>query len=672
MTTFKARTLFLVFFLGAAFVAIIARLFVIQVIEGKAYAEQSQRQTRQRVLVLAKRGNILDRKGHILATSEESRLKLSVSALTEGANEPVGLSGGDHKGEFVSIKRMYPYGEMAGSVLGYTGKDGGGLGGVEFFFEHTLKGENGWTILNRDGKNNTYAKIGLPSKVPRNGNDVYLTIDIDMQKIVENTLQQAVTSLKACGGMCIIMEPSTGKILAMANEPSFNPNIPDRYPVSQRLNKCINYTYEPGSTFKTVTAACALQENIKRETDTLDGNRGIYEVFGEKIHDEKPYGRLSFSDAYKYSSNVCFAKVANDVGNERLYKYIKDFGFGAQSGVQLPGEEIGIVHPVEKWSGRTRVTMAMGQEISVTVLQMALLFASIANDGVLVEPRIVEKIVNSGSTIIDSARYKPVRRVISADVSKRLRTMMCGVVNGGTGVRAAVSGIAVGGKTGTSQKVDKLSGLYSDKKGWASFIGFLPAESPMLLGAVVIDEPANAEFGGAAAAPVFRKIMTQIISHPQLEYAEKILRQGALVDSGDVKKGRPIPDVCGMSAESAEHFLNSEQIPCELVGDKNGTIAFQTPKVGSLLDADKKMILYTYPAATDAKTHVDVAMPKCVDKDLRDAINALNLKGLVPYVQGAGTVRQQRPACGTLVRYADKCTLSCSFPEIAQNSTELH
>jgi cell division protein FtsI/penicillin-binding protein 2 len=673
MTTFKARTLFLVFFLGAAFAIIIARLFVIQVIQGKAYAEQSKKQTQQRVFVPAKRGNILDRKGYVLATSEESRVKLSISALTEGTDpEPAGLSAGAHKGEFVSIKRMYPYGEMAGAVLGYIGKDGGGLGGVEFFFERYLKGENGWTILNRDGKNNTYAKIGLPSKDPRNGSDVYLTIDIDIQKIVENTLQQAVTSLGACGGMCIIMEPSTGKILAMANEPSFNPNIADRYPVGQRLNKCVNYTFEPGSTFKAVTAACALQENIKKETDTLDGNHGFYEVFGEKIRDKKPYGRLSFSDAFKYSSNVCFAKVANDVGNERLYKYAKDFGFGAQTGIQLPGEEIGIVHPVEKWSGRTRVTMAIGQEISVTVLQMALLFASIANDGVLVEPRIVEKIINTGSTIIDSTRYRPVRRVISADIAKRLRAMMCGVVNGGTGVKAAISGISVGGKTGTSQKVDKLTGLYSDKKGWSSFIGFLPAESPMLLGAVIIDEPANSETGGAAAAPVFRKIMTQIISHPQLEYAEKILHQGASVDSGDAQKGRPIPDVCGMPAETAVHFLNAEQIPCEFVGEKNGTVAFQAPKAGSLLDMDKKMILYTCPAATDAKTHADVAMPRCIDKDLRDAINALNLKGLTPYVLGAGTVHKQQPASGTMVRYADKCTLSCSFANITQSSAELH
>lgn len=166
--------------------------------------------------------------------------------------------------------------------------------------------------------------------------------------------------------------------------------------------------------------------------------------------------------------------------------------------------------------------------------------------------------------------------------------------------------------------------------------------------------------------------MTQIISHPQLEYAERILRQCASRDSGDAKKGRPIPDVCGMPVETATHFLNAEQIPCELVGDKSGAVAFQVPKAGSLLDMDKKMILYSRLVATGATTHPDAAMPKCIDKDLRDAINALNLKGLMPYVQGAGIVRKQQPACGAMVKYADKCTLWCSFADLAQSQTGLH
>lgn len=665
MATFKTRAYFLFFFLAAAFAVIIARLFVIQVVEGSVYAAQSRKQTQQRTMVAAKRGDILDRKGRVLATSVGSRVKLNVSTLSERPEDAAAPE--ENRGEFVDIKRMYPYGEMAGEVLGYIGKDGGGLGGAEFEFDRFLKGENGWAILNRDGRNNTYAKIGLPSKTPENGNDVYLTIDIDIQKIAENALAQAVESLGACGGMCVVMEPSSGKILAMAGRPSFNPNVADRFPAAQRLNKCVNYTYEPGSTFKAVTAACALQENVLKETDTLDGNHGCYEVFNEKIHDEKPYGKLTFAEAFKYSSNVCFAKAANGIGNERLYNYTKDFGFGAQTGVQLPGEELGIVHPMEKWSGRTRVTMAIGQEISVTVLQMAMLYACIANDGVLVEPRIFEKITGKDMAVVSTSGYKPIRRVVSAQTAKRLRTMMCGVVTGGTGTKAAIAGTTVGGKTGTAQKIDKLTGAYSEKKGWSSFIGFLPAEDPMLLCAVVIDEPANAETGGAAAAPLFKKIMTQIISHPQLEYAERILHQGQPENPAQAKKGKPVPDVCGMQIESAVHFLGSEQIPSEIVGEKNGTIAFQMPKAGQILDADKKMVLYTCPNAGDAKIHSEVIVPKCVGKDLRDAVNALNLKGLTPFVIGAGTVWKQSPACGASARHADACTLSCSFEEIARN-----
>jgi len=667
MTAFKARALFLSLVMACVFGVIITRLFVVQVINNEFYAQQSKKQTQQRALVAAKRGAIFDRKGLVLATSVDSRLRLALPSA-DSAPTPDGSGLTDKKSMFINVKRLYPYGECAGAVLGYVGKDGAGLGGAEFYFDRFLKGEDGWTILSRDGKNNKYAKISLPSKEPRGGSDVFLTIDLDIQKIVENVLKQAVDNLKACGGMCIIMEPATGKILAMAGEPSFNPNLAVRYTMTQRLNKCINTTYEPGSTFKVLTAACALQENIMKENDTLDGNRGCYEVFDQKIRDKKPFGRLSFVEAFKYSSNVCFAKVANSIGNERLFTYMKDFGFGAQTGIQLPGEEIGIIRPIEKWSGRSRVTMAIGQEISVTLLQMSLLFATVANGGVLVEPRLFEKIVGAEGEITDSARYRPVRRVIAASVATRLKAMMCEVVNGGTGTKAAIKGIAVAGKTGTAQKIDKATGSYSDKRAWASFIGFLPADNPLLLGAVVIDEPANAEMGGAAAAPVFQKIMSQIISHPQLEYAEKILRQSpppAAPAAPDIRKSRDVPDICGMPVEKAVGFLTSEQFPFELIGDKKGKIAFQSPQAGATLDPDKKLTVYTcQPPMTD-KNSGFVMVPRCVGKDMRDAVNAMNLKGLTPYAVGAGIVRAQSPKAGALVKYAEQCTLSCSFGDYA-------
>jgi cell division protein FtsI/penicillin-binding protein 2 len=589
MSTFKARVFFLSVCMGLAFCAVLTRLFIVQVMERKHYAQESKKQAQERAMTPAKRGNIFDRKGQVLATSVESRVKLSLLFGDADTNRPGSKA---LRSASVPIRRMYPNGRCAGAVLGYVGKDGGGLGGAEYCFDRYLKGEDGWAILSRDGRNNKYAKISLPSKQPRNGSDVYLTLDLDIQKIVENNLEKAVEHLKACGAMCVVMEPSTGKVLAMAGTPSFNPNVPSQYSLGERINRCINSSYEPGSTFKVLTAACALQENVKKETDTLDGNHGSFEIFDEKIRDKQAFGRISFRDAFKYSSNVCFAKVANAIGSERLYNYTRDFGFGSATGIQLPGEEAGILHSIDRWSGRTRVTMAIGQEISATLLQMTLLFASVANGGILMEPRICEKIVNEGG-LVDSSKFKPVRRVVSADVAARLTSMMRDVVAEGTGKKAAINGISVAGKTGTAQKIDKATGAYSDKKALASFIGFLPAENPMLLCAVVIDEPANAEMGGAAAAPVFQKIMVQIISDPQLEYAEKMLHQGVAPKPGESVKNRDMPDVCGLSVVAAAEVLKKEKLPFEVVGDKTGAVAFQTPRPGSFVDSDSKITLFT-------------------------------------------------------------------------------
>ncbi|HUI93642.1 MAG TPA: penicillin-binding transpeptidase domain-containing protein [Chitinivibrionales bacterium] len=655
MPTFKARMLCIVLLLTLCAAGIVARLFYIQVLRNKEFAAESRKQAQQRVILVAKRGDLRDRRGRVLSTSVGSQLVLPAEMLG-----PQDLPA-DSARQRIALRRVYPFGDAAGAVLGYVGKDGSGLGGAEFFFDKQLRGENGWAIVMRDGRNRKYPTIDLPRKQPEPGADVYLTLDIDIQKIAENVVRQSVAALAAKGGMCIVMEPASGAILAMVNEPAFNPNMPARYALDARLNKCIGYTFEPGSTFKTVTAACALQEGVRKETDIIDGNQGVYEVYDEKIRDEKPYGRLTFSDALAYSSNVCFAKVANDIGNDRLYKYARDFGFGSQTGVQLPGEECGVVHPIEKWSGRTRVTMAIGQEVGVTLLQMSLLFAAIANGGVLVEPRIVGTVRAAGGTMLDSTAVKPVRRVVSREVAGRLTAILRTVVTKGTGVKAAIPGIAVAGKTGTAQKFDKEAGTYSNLLGWASFIGFAPAENPLLLCAVVIDEPQHGEMGGMAAAPAFQKIMSQIISHPQLEFAEKILGRPGADGAIEAEEGTPVPDLVGMPSEMAAAALKAENIPFEIVGGGKGKIAFQEPEGKNLLAPTRKLLLYTTVQDSAKPGRGDIAMPSCVGKDLREAVNAMNLKGLSPYVIGAGIVTRQGPIAGNLVHHAEACTLVCSF-----------
>ena len=601
MNQFRARFLFLCMLLALGAAAVTVRLFTVQVLRSSEYSARSRLQSQQRCIVPANRGSIYDRYGRILAASSQNEFSLA----------------GDPAADASLVKRIYPAGEAAGPLLGYIGRDGYGLGGVEFSYDRYLRGEDGWSIVQKDGRNQRYRKIGLPYKEPRAGNSVYLTIDAEIQKIVYNVLRQSVAALRARGGRCVVMDPATGKILAMANEPSFDPNFPGRYSLDQRQNTCISAIYEPGSTFKLITAAAALQDNIKKEQDVLDGNHGVYEINHETIRDHEPFGRLTFTQAMVFSSNVCFAKIATEVGAGRLFRYAQNFGFGMRCGVELPGEENGILHPVRTWSGRTLVTMGIGQEISVTLLQMMVAYAAVANNGVLVKPQIGEKIVAGDGTATALAAVKPVRRVLAEEAAHRLCAMLKTVVDSGTGKNAAIRDIAVAGKTGTAQKLDSAG--YSKTKSWASFIGFLPVGHPVLLCGVVIDEPASNLMGGTAAAPAFRKMMTEIISRPGLEYAEKILDNHAAPERGTMVKTGVVPATgAAVKTACAENALPN------------------APGGGCMI-------------------------PDCRGKDARDAVNLINLHGLVPFVVGAGTVQRQSPPAGTLTATAHPCTLICAF-----------
>lgn len=643
MNQFRARLIFISIFFILGGIAIITRLFIIQVLDSRRYVERSKDQTQQRLILTANRGNILDRNCSKLATSIETNLSLK--------SQMAGIKLGNGK---QPVKRVYPLGEIGGSVLGYIGADGYGLGGVEFIFDNYLRGEDGWIILQKDGRNHRYRKIGLPVKEPRKGYDVILTIDSKIQKIVHAALKKCVNALNAKGGMCVVMDPNTGKVFAMANEPSFNPNYVSRYPLDQRKNKCISYVYEPGSTFKLITAAAALQEKCFKEDDLLYGDNGVFKIYDQMIRDHTPFGYLSFSKALSYSSNVCFAKIASKIGNKTMFNYTRNFGFGTKTGIELPGEEEGIVHPVRSWSGRTLVTMAIGQEISSTLLQMVLPFAAVANGGILISPLIYEKIIDNKGNVIDSAECKVVRRVLSEQIAARLRIMLKDVVENGTGKNARIEGITVAGKTGTSQKVD--SGTYSQTRNWSSFIGFAPVENPLLLCGVVIDEPADGEMGGAAAAPLFRNILTQIISHPDLEFAQKILKNKP-IPLPDEKRHQRLPVLCGKTRREAENLLDSLNIKYEFSGNGNHVV-FHLPAEGNFIDKNVKLVLYTDKQKPE-NGHLRV--PNCIGKDLRDAINIISIEGFKPFAVGCGTVKKQTPVGGSVVRSTEICTLYCSF-----------
>jgi cell division protein FtsI/penicillin-binding protein 2 len=604
MNRFRIRLQFICLLFAFAGLAVAGRLFVVQVVQGPELAEQSRMQSQERCIVPARRGDIRDRCGRVLSANTQGDLSLTVDLLGAAAQ---GAS---------PVKRAYPLGAAAGPLTGCIGKDGYGLSGVEFTYDKYLRGEDGWIIVQRDGRNHRYRKIGLPSKEPRMGGTVYLTIDAEIQKIADDAVKESVASLHAHGGRCIVMDPATGRILAMVNEPSFDPNAPGDCSKLRLQNDCLSAIFEPGSTFKIVTASAALQEGVKKEDDIIDANNGVLIVCKEPIRDHEPYGKLTFAQALAYSSNICFAKIGMALGSQRLYRYATDFGFGARSGINLSGEERGILHPVSTWSGRTLATMAFGQEVSVTLMQMMAAYGAIANNGVLVKPQIVEKIVGDDGAVVEQTSVQPVRRVVSDETARRLCVLFKGVVDSGTGKKAAIGDIAVAGKTGTAQKLDGK--CYSKTRSWASFIGFMPSDHPVLLCGVVIDEPANNLMGGTAAAPVFKKIMTQILGRPDLDYAERLLKyqktQTAAAGNGTaVAAGRSVPDKKNVADDSAT-----------------------VPGEGNLV-------------------------PAVCGRDVRDAINLVKLQGIEPIVIGAGIVCRQSPAAGMRFSLPRACTLICTY-----------
>lgn len=647
MNTFKVRLVFVSIVLCLFAGMVMAKLVSVQVLRRDELSRRSRQQSLQRRVVRATRGRLLDRRG----------LELAASVNGGGHGDP-------RDGYDAAAGRLYPQGDLAAPTLGFIGRDGYGLGGAELAFDRYLRGEDGWTIVQRDarfynGKQRKY-NVDLPSKPARPGADVYLTLDADVQAILQNVLKQTVVDFGAKGAMGVVMEPSSGKVLAMANEPTFDPNMVGRYSMADRINRCIAHNYEPGSTFKLVAMAAALQENLYREGDTLYANNGVYEVYDQAIRDHKEFGWLSLTQALAHSSNVCLAKIADSLGNERFYSYTRNFGFGQRCGMVLSGEETGIVHPVKSWSGRTRVTMAIGQELTATLMQVMMLYGAVANDGILLQPRVCERVVDHTGAVVDSGETRPVRRVVSRDVAARLRRMLQAVVDTGTGTRAAIDGIPVAGKTGTSQKLDEETNTYSDSLYYASFVGFVPVNEPVLLCGIVVDEPSTGRAGGLAAAPAFRKVMTQIVSHPDLEFAERILGD-THTDSVRQVEDIAVPMLCGLTVDEARSRLTDAGIAFQVIGTAD-TVTHQSPLRGTLPVSDAFVKLYAddRPMVEQGET-VRVAVPECRGKDLRDALSLLNVRGLTPYVFGAGRVARQEPPVGTVIAETEVCTLFCSF-----------
>jgi len=434
-------------------------------------------------------------------------------------------------------KRFYPNAEIGSHVIGFTGLDPEGLEGVERKFDTVLLGNTGYMVTERDALGRDIATRGMMKQEASTGQNIALTIDKNIQYIAEKELAAAVENSRAKGGIAIVMDPATGRLLAMANYPTFNPNAVAKASSQALRNKAITDSFEPGSTMKVFLVASALEEKVISSQDAFNCENGVFTIGGRTIHDTHKYGRLSVGDILKYSSNIGAAKIGSRLGPERLYGYLRRFGFGARSNVDLPGEVAGYLRNKSQWYGVDLATISFGQGISVSALQLVTAMSVIANGGSLMQPYVVDRVLDDKGGVIKQFSPATKQRVISAETARQVARMMEAVAaEGGTGTSAAVDGYKVAGKTGTAQKADPVTKGYSIDKRTASFVGFVPADKPRLTILVVVDEPKTSPYGGVVAAPAFSAIAKQTLCYLRVPPNQPLKKKGEVVEA---KKEEP-------------------------------------------------------------------------------------------------------------------------------------
>jgi cell division protein FtsI (penicillin-binding protein 3) len=637
--TLKRRTIVAAGALAVWAVAIEARLVHLQIVQRADLVARAGRQQRRTIDAPAKRGDILDRRGGVLATSVDAESIYAVPseigdrqaaaarlcealgdctdrerrALVERLGQQrafafvrrqvspdearrVARFNLDGVGFIRESRRFYPNRELAAHLLGFVGIDNKGLGGLESAYDSQIRGKPGTVLIHTDARRHAFSRFERP---PTSGSSIELTIDAYLQHVAERELHAGVVENRAEGGSAIIMNPRTGEILAMANEPTFNPNAYRESQEIGRRNRAVQDLYEPGSTFKLVTAAAAIEEHVLPLDAPIDVSSGQIRIDSRVVRDTHDHGLLSFTDVIVQSSNVGAIKIGFKVGTERLSQYVQRFGFGHPISPDFPGESPGIVWDRARWTDSALASVSMGYQVGVTPLQMVAAVNSIANGGELVEPRVV------GAVYRDNRRYgvrpRVLRRTISSDTAAALTTIMEGVVERGTARAAEIPGYTIAGKTGTAAKL--VGGRYSRSNYNASFVGFIPSRNPVATVIVVIDSPhAKGYYGGAIAAPIFKRIAESTLRYlgvgPTINPAPPVLvarspegsplpisaaDMGALLVSL-VIDGPPgtLPDLRGMSARDAMRKLAKLGLSARISGD--GFVVSQDPPPGAPLE----------------------------------------------------------------------------------------
>ena len=658
------RALFVAAFIGFWMLVVCARLVYLQFSQYDSLANRARQQQQNSIETSPQRGELLDRQERQLARSVQTVSLfldpdgLDAETLDRTAQQLAQALGmkhadltkqfreareekrrfiwvarrldADHAGKIVAMnlpgiqtrlepKRYYPNGPLAAHVLGYVGLDGQGLGGLEQFYNTKISGEPGRLFLEKDANGKPYESYEIASKP---GHTVVLTIDQSIQYQAEQALQAAVQRSRAKSGTVIVLDPRSGEILALANAPTFDPNkVADAKPET-RSNWALQNIYEPGSTFKVVAFSAALEKKLAKVDDRIDCQMGAITVAGRVVHDHHPFGSLTIAEALAKSSNVAAIKLGIRIGDETMYDYMKRFGFGSRTGIELPGETAGILRKVERWQPSSIGSLAIGQEVGVTPVQMVAAFGALANDGVRIAPHLIREVRNAEGAVVYRAEPER-RRVISAETAIAIRGMLEGVTLRGTAKQAQLDGYSAAGKTGTAQKIDPKTRSYSATKHVASFVGFAPVSNPQIAIIVVIDEPAGAYHGGDVAAPIFREV------------AEQILPGLGVMPDIEVKS---VPELVAQVNENPERAakIRDEQVQTEQ--QRKATL----PTVDSNGGRGGEVV---YAVATKKA----MLMPDLRGRSVRDVARTCAQLGLQVEARGEGKVLKQNPSAGTEV-----------------------
>lgn len=626
-----------------AFLVLFLRIFYIQMKKAEDYQNMAyEQQTRDR-LISPKRGKILDRNNNIIATNESvysisvinaqvenpektanilaKELELEYDEVLKRVNKKVALERIKTKvdkgvadkirnlmipGVMVDedIKRVYPNNSMASQVVGFVGKDNQGIIGLEAKYDEYLKGKRGKILTETDARGVEFKYSDQNRVAPTNGYDLVTTIDINIQKYTEQALEKVLKSKNAKKGAIILLNPQTGEIYSMANKPDFNLNEPfvinddslrenfDKMSAKEQnkmlnqmwRNFSINDTYEPGSTFKVMTSAIGLEEGVVTPDSPFNcsGGKTVGGRYIKCWRSPRNHGSETFTEGVQNSCNPVFMEIGERLGAEKFYEYMKKFGFNEKTGVDLPGEAVGIMHKKNNVGPVELATMSFGQSFQITPLQLLRAISSVINGGHLITPHFGIKIIDNDQNIIKKFEYEKGRQVVSEKTSEQMKEILESVVYKGTGNKTYIPGYRIGGKTATSEKLPRRMGKYI-----ASFSAFAPAENPQVIGLVLIDEPQGVYYGGQVAGPVMKEVMANVLPYLKIEpkYKEEEL------ENEETKKIL-VPNLINMQINDAKNFLIKEKLQFEIIGDGN-EIRTQFPIENEEINYNSKIILYT-------------------------------------------------------------------------------